>query len=259
MPPILLHTTETILNSPGILLSLFCLSILILYIILTHFFTLVWFEQKSRKFLNYTPYKKILFALKQTFLKKLNQGPFNQKQRFQIVEQMPAFLQALSNTLKAGYSLTNAFSFLSHEVPMPLQKELQLINQKLNSKIPLPQVLQSFAKNINQKDIDFFVESTCLQLKTGGNLILLFKKIGTNIEEKLKIKRDLEAYTSQGKLSGLLMAGLWPISLLFFYFASPNHIDILFHTSAGNILLGLSLFLECLGFLFIWKIMHVKI
>ena len=142
---------------------------------------------------------------------------------------------------------------------MPLQKELQLINQKLNSKIPLPQVLQSFAKNINQKDIDFFVESTCLQLKTGGNLILLFKKIGTNIEEKLKIKRDLEAYTSQGKLSGLLMAGLWPISLLFFYFASPNHIDILFHTSAGNILLGLSLFLECLGFLFIWKIMHVKI
>ena len=87
----------------------------------------------------------------------------------------------------------------------------------------------------------------------------LFQKIAYMIDEKLKLQRDIKSFTSQGKLSGILIAVLWPLSLAAFSWISPQHTDILFNTSAGQTLLGISILLEALGFFFIWKIITIKI
>lgn len=180
-------------------------------------------------------------------------------QKKKIIKQLPSFLQAMASTLQAGYSIPNAFLFLENEVENPLKKEIQKINQKLSLKVSLEKALLEFSQMVDHSEIYFFAESTVIQLKTGGNLIKLFKKISYLIEEKLKLERDIKSFTSQGKLSGILIAGLWPISLLFFYFFSPQHAHILFYTITGKSLLIFSLFLETIGFFFIWKIIKVKI
>lgn len=180
-------------------------------------------------------------------------------QRQKLVEQIPLFLQAMSNSLQAGYTLPMALEFIADEMEMPLKREIQIINQQLSLQISLADALESFAQKIKNPEVDFFVESTLIQIKTGGNLIKLFDKIAFLIEEKLKLKRDIRSFTSQGKLSGILIATLWPVSVLAFSWLSPTHTEVLFHTPGGQIILVLSLILEILGFFFIWKIISVKL
>ena len=180
-------------------------------------------------------------------------------QRQKLVEQVPLFLQALSNSLQAGYTLPMALEFIADEIKSPLQQEVRTINQKLSLQISLSQALTDFAQKVQNPEIDFFVESTLIQIKTGGNLIKLFNKIAYLIEEKLKLKRDIRSFTSQGKMSGLLIAGLWPVSVLAFSWLSPTHTDVLFNTPGGQAMLVLSLILEVTGFFFIWKIISVKL
>lgn len=176
-----------------------------------------------------------------------------------MIRQIPLFLQTLSNALKAGYSLPQAFLFIAQEIDPPLQNAVQVLNEKLELHIPIEIALEDFARELHHPDIDFFVESTIIQLQTGGNLVELFQKVADLVEEKRKLAQDIKSFTSQGRMSGILIAILYPVSLVLFSILAPSHISTLFYTSAGQCLLVLSLFLEGLGFICIWKIIRVKI
>lgn len=250
---------ETILTSKWILWSCILVGFALCYIFIIRF----WVQRNLS-----TNEKKRFFPDKKHSTKLLHFSQKNQsffyffsrnRQRKKIVAQLPAFLQALASSLQAGYSIQKAFLFLEKEIENPLKNEIRQINNKLSLLIPLETALAHFSKKIDHPEIYFFTESTIIQLKTGGNLIKLFNKISDLIEEKLKLQRDIKSFTSQGKLSGILIACLWPTSLVFFHFFSPSHMEILFHTSAGNLLLGFSILLESIGFFFIWKIVKIKL
>jgi tight adherence protein B len=133
------------------------------------------------------------------------------------------------------------------------------LNEKIQLHVPIENALQDFAEMVHHPDIDFFVESTILQLRTGGNLVKLFQKVAELVEEKRKLARDIKSFTSQGKMSGILIAVLYPVSLILFALLAPSHVETLFYTTSGQCLLVLSLILELIGFACIWKIIRVKI
>ncbi len=176
-----------------------------------------------------------------------------------LVRQIPLFLQTLSNAVKAGYSLEQAFQFIAAEIDPPLQYAVQNLNEKIELHISMQEVLEEFAQIIHHPDVDFFVESTIIQLRTGGNLVELFYKVSDLVEAKRKLARDIKSFTSQGKMSGILIAILYPVSLILFALLAPSHVETLFFTSAGQCLLVISILLELLGFVCIWKIIRVKI
>jgi len=177
----------------------------------------------------------------------------------EIIAELPLFLQTLGNALQAGYSFENALAFLVNEVGDPLKNEIEIINQKIKLHISVPEALSDFAKTVDHPDVNFFVESTNIQLKTGGNLIELFRKVTGLLEEKNELQRNIKSFTAQGKMSGVLIAILWPVSLFLFAILSPQHTQTLFYTTQGHFMLVLSFCLEALGFFFIWKIIRVKL
>lgn len=182
-----------------------------------------------------------------------------QKIRQTLVEQFPLFLEGMSRSMQAGYSFENALKFVRTEVSEPLRSELYQLESLLNLQVPLAVALNGFSERLGHPEISFFSESAIIQIKTGGNLIELFQKIGHIINEKIKLERDIRSFTSQGKMSGILVAALWPLSLLLFWWISPEHVAVLFQTHLGQILLAASILLECIGFYFVWKIVSIKI
>ena len=224
------------------------LGILVAYLVLTKFFAhAVYWHGWNRRFWG---------VRTQTIRVRTQKKGGNRKL---MIRQIPLFLQTLSNALKAGYSLEQAFIFIAQEIDPPLQHPVQVLNEKLELHVPTEIALQDFARTLHHPDIDFFVESTIIQLRTGGNLVELFRKVADLVEEKRKLAQDIKSFTSQGKVSGILIAILYPVSLVLFSLLAPAHIHALFYTSAGQCLLVLSLLLELLGFVCIWKIIRVKI
>ena len=192
--------------------------------------------------------------------KNISQNPKSTiRNRKHLIRQIPLFLQTLSNAVKAGYSLEQAFVFIAEEIDPPLQQAIEQLNEKGELHIPIEKALEDFGTLLHHPDIDFFVESTILQIHTGGNLVELFHKVSNLVEERRKLAQDIKSFTSQGKMSGILIAILWPVSLVLFSILAPTHIHTLFFTVPGQCLLVISLLLELIGFACIWKIIRVKI
>lgn len=181
------------------------------------------------------------------------------KQRQKLTKQFPPFLIALSNAMEAGYSLQQAFEFVGQEMMVPLKTHMDKIIKKLSYNIPLEKALQDFSDEVGNADISFFTESLNMQIHAGGNIIKFLKKLSRSIEEKMKLQNDVRSYTSQGKLSGLVIAGIWPFALAIFAIFLPEHTNLLFHTLVGQMLFATAVILELIGFVWIWKVVNPKL
>lgn len=180
-------------------------------------------------------------------------------QQQQLRVQLPLFLRALGSTLRAGYSVPQALEFVALEVQNPLRESLQSGVYALRWQQPLEQVLADWREQIKVPEFDFLADSLLFQSRSGGSLADLCNNIAYLLEERVKLERDIQSFTAQGKMSGYLMAGLWPMSLLLFAWLAPHHTDVLFKTLPGQILLGISFSLAAIGFYFMWRLIRLKI
>lgn len=205
-------------------------------------------------------FRKISASLKRDwFHSVMGWFQYNLTARSKLKAQLPLFLRTLGSTLKAGYSVPQALEFTAQEVEDPLRFKLKTGLELLLIKQPLEQVLAEWKQALKVPEFGFLSDSLVVQARRGGNLVSVCYSVASLLEDRQKLERDLKSFTAQGKMSGLLMALLWPISLFLFAWLSPSHSDILFHSIAGRYLLGVSLFLELIGFLLIWRLVRLKI
>lgn len=173
--------------------------------------------------------------------------------------QLPMLLRSLGSTLKAGYSVPQALVFVAEQSQKPMKSKLKSGVRLLALQQPLEMALREWQQQLKSAEFNFLADSLRLQSRSGGDLVELCHSVASLLEERHKLEQDIKSFTAQGKMSGVLMAALWPISLLLFAWLSPSHTDVLFSSTPGRILLGLSLYLELIGFFLIWRLVRLKI
>jgi tight adherence protein B len=95
--------------------------------------------------------------------------------------------------------------------------------------------------------------------EVGGNLAETLDKLAETIRERLKIRRQVKVYTAQGRLSGYLLAILPVVSFLLINFLIPGYEDVLTKEKPGQYILALAALMQLTGFLFIRKIVKIRI
>jgi tight adherence protein B len=173
--------------------------------------------------------------------------------------QLPLLIRSLGSTLKAGYSVPQALVFVAEESQDPIKHRLRVGVRLLALQQPLETVLGDWQRELNSAEFNFLADSLRLQSRSGGDLVELCYSVARLQEERRKLEQDIKSFTAQGKMSGMLMLALWPISLLLFAWLSPSHTDVLFSTTPGRILLISSLMFELVGFFFIGRLVRLKI
>ena len=176
-----------------------------------------------------------------------------------ISNQLPFTLETLASSMQSGHSLVQALKFTAKEVDIPLKLIFDDILTQINYNIPLAKVFTNTQKTIANQEFKMLLDGLIMQNKMGGDIIKMLKQMATWIRQKNKLQRDIKVFTSQGRLSGIIIMLLWPLSATIFYFLNANYITILFDSNIGKMFLILSLFLEILGFIMIWKIIKIKI
>lgn len=112
--------------------------------------------------------------------------------------------------------------------------------RELELEQPLQSALEHWKEQLYMSEFYFLADTLELQSQTGGNLVSVCNRLAILLEEREKLERDIRSFTAQGKMSGLLIALLWPLSLWLFAWLSPSHTEILFSTVPGQTLLAIS-------------------
>ena len=118
---------------------------------------------------------------------------------------------------------------------------------------------ESMQEKTTNQELIMVLDGLALQNKMGGNVVEMLSKMAEWVRHKNKLYKDIKVFTSQGRLSGIMIMLLWPASALMFYKLNNSYVTVMIETTIGRSLLALSLVLEILGFIMIWKIIKIKI
>ncbi|MSU75730.1 MAG: hypothetical protein EXS55_04425 [Candidatus Magasanikbacteria bacterium] len=174
-----------------------------------------------------------------------------------FLRQLPDGLAGLVDTLRAGYSLPQAISFIAREVPAPLNFAFQALERSGELTMDFSEALQRVQKQLGVAEWTIVSETLIAVQRLGGNIIPLLEEQAKAVRDRISVEEEIRTMTAAGKMSGLIIAGLLPIVVVFFLLVSPSYINILFQTVAGRLFFTVAIMLELVGFLWIRRITQV--
>lgn len=174
-------------------------------------------------------------------------------------EQLTDALGTMSNALRAGFSMSQAFESVAESDMHPISDEFALLLQQMRVGMSFDDALASMEKRIASDDLSLVVTAIDIARKTGGNLTEIFDRIAETIRGRMRIERKVRTLTAQGRLQGLVVS-LMPFILCVVMTMMKPRVMIPFLTSLTGILcLAGASVMVFIGWLVIRKIVTIKV
>ena len=174
-------------------------------------------------------------------------------------EQLTDALGTMSNALRAGFSIAQAFESVAEADLHPISDEFALLLQQMRVGMSFDDALASMEKRVSSDDLSLVVTAIDIARKTGGNLTEIFDSISNTIRGRMRVERKVRTLTAQGRLQGLVVS-LMPLILCVIMTMMKPKLMIPFLTSLSGIAcLLVASVMVFVGWLVIRKIVTIKV
>ncbi len=164
----------------------------------------------------------------------------------------------ICNGLRSGFSFQQAMENVANDMPAPIGMEFGRVCNEIRYGATMEEALNNMVDRVKSPDLMLVVSAVLIQRTTGGNLSEILSTISNTIRERIKIKGEISSITAQGRMSGLIIGSL-PIAIAaILMVANPEYMSTFFTTTAGNIMLIVSVVMEILGFFAIRKVVTIE-
>lgn len=178
-------------------------------------------------------------------------------QRFN--DQLVDALTTMSNALRSGSSILQAFEHIVRQNLNPISLELGHFLQQTRVGVKFEDALSDLDKRVNSEDLTLMISAIEIARQTGGNLTEVFERISAVIRERIRIQGRIRMLTAQGRMQGIVV-GAMPVLLAVAMFAlDPEMMVSFFASPPGVLVIGAVVFLELIGVLLIRKIITIDI
>lgn len=185
-------------------------------------------------------------------------GHLHRRQQAKLEAQLLDGLGMMQGGLRAGFNLYQVMELVAREADSPLADIAGRIAREVQLGVPMDLAWKRAGEAVNNQAFSELVTAVTIQRQMGGDLGLVLGTLREAIREKINLSTKLKSVTSQGRLTGIVIAIL-PLALGgVIHLLMPKFIEPLFLDPIGQILLGLALALEVVGVWMISRICRVE-
>lgn len=182
-----------------------------------------------------------------------------ERRRLRFNLQLVDSLTHMSNALKAGFSINQAFETIVENGENPISQEFGLFLQQIRVGVSFNEALVNMDERVGSDDLTLVCTSIDIARRTGGNLTEIFDKISLTIRERMRIESRVRTLTAQGRLQGIIV-GSMPIVLgVALTIIRPSMMMPFLGSLTGMIAIFVMLILLTLGALMIRKIIRIDV
>jgi len=178
-------------------------------------------------------------------------------QRF--LAQLPDALSMVAGSMRAGASLNVALESMVAEQAAPIAQEFELLLREQRLGVDFDVSLQNMESRVPLQDVSLLITALRINREVGGNLAETVESLGETLRRKAMMDGKITSLTAQGKLQGVVMAGLPVLLALLLYFMEPESMAKLWTTSVGWGVLTVVGVMEILGYTMIRKITSIDV
>ena len=181
------------------------------------------------------------------------------RRRVRFNSQLPEALATMSNALRAGFSISQAFDSVVEQGEAPMCEEFAILQQQLKIGMSFEAALESMSQRVGSDDLTLVTTAILIGRKTGGNVTEIFDKISETIRGRMRIERKVRSLTAQGRLQGIVVSAM-PIFLAVVMTLIKPGLMIPFLTSAVGVVSVLAMCaLVAVGWLIIRRIIRIDV
>lgn len=180
----------------------------------------------------------------------------NRRKAFEA--QLSDTLIMICNGLRSGFSFQQAMENVANDMPPPIGIEFGRVCNEIRYGATMEDALNNMVDRVKSADFMLVVSAVLIQRTTGGNLSEILSTISDTIRDRIKIKGEINSITAQGRMSGMIIGALPICIAAILMVVNPDYMSTFFTTSAGNIMLAVSIVMEVLGFFAIRKVVTIE-
>ena len=194
------------------------------------------------------------FTLPKRYVKLLR---IRRRDKFNL--QLVDSLGTMSNALRAGFSISQAFESVVANGEKPISQEFTVFLQQMRVGMSFEEALQSMANRVGSDDLTLVCTAIDIARRTGGNLTEIFDRISDTIRGRMKIERRVKTLTAQGRFQGMIVS-LMPFGLGVILTLMKPELMIPFLTSlSGMACVAAAVTFVTVGWIIIRKIITIDV
>lgn len=176
-----------------------------------------------------------------------------------IEKQLPDALLMLSGSIRAGASLQLGLEAVAQDSQPPLSQEFDLLMRELRVGVDFGIALKNFEERAPLPDVLLMTSAMNLSRDVGANLSETLTSVANTLKVKQQLEGRIRSLTSQGKMQGVVMAGLPIFLILVLRFMEPEAMEPMFTRWYGWATIGVIAVMTMLGYHFIRKITTIDV
>jgi tight adherence protein B len=181
------------------------------------------------------------------------------RRRDAISGQLVEMLEMLSNSLRSGFALSQAFEMSAKQLKPPIKDELEALISDMSLGAKVEDALRDMADRTGSIDMELMVTTILVQRTSGGNLSEVLESVAATIRERERLQGDIKALTASQRFTGFVLS-IYPLLLgALFFVISPNLMGVLWRDELGFAMLGFAGFLQVLGIVSIRRILKLDV
>jgi tight adherence protein B len=201
----------------------------------------------------------VLGAIGGFFVPRLYLSHMEQQRRRKFEAQLVDAVALVAGAMQSGMSLLQALERVTREMGRPIKQEFAYALKVNQVGKPIMQALDDMKNRIRSEDLTITVNAINIALETGGVLSEVLLKIAGTIRERNRMRTKITTMTAQGQLQGMVMSLMpWALAGLM-YLLDRSLMGPMFTHTLGQVIIGVIVVLEILGWLVIRKLVAVDV
>lgn len=172
-----------------------------------------------------------------------------------MISQMPGFLDHMVRSIKSGRTMGDAMLLAMKRCSDPLHQAMTPVRRDIELGVPMVEAINEFATLYKREEFHVLALGVRINQRYGGNSADMLKSLILMIRDRERASRQLSAMTGETRISAIVLAGL-PLALGgYILISNPDFLMGMWVTSAGKIMLLLSLALQLTGCFILWRML----
>lgn len=176
-----------------------------------------------------------------------------------FAEELPDVLSIISSSLQSGLSFTQALTSVARESNGEVALQFRRVLSEVQVGRNLIDSLQDVADRMDSQDFRWTISALTIQREIGGNLSEILSTTANAIRGRAEIRNEVKALSAEGRMSAYVLVSIPILMLLYLRLTRPEAFSLMFSTAPGLIMMAIVLVLMLIGWVWVQKVVKIKL
>lgn len=173
--------------------------------------------------------------------------------------QMPEVAVLMSNSLRAGLSVPQAFGVVAEKMERPAGEEFERISREIRLGVDMDTAMHRMLVRLPSEELRLMITTISIQRRAGGNLAHALSVMSEAMTARFKLKDEVRTMTAEARFTGLILVLLPLFTLVIINRTMPGSVANFLSDPIGLVISVLFVAIMVLAYVLVNRVSTIRV